>query len=399
MKVKKLVRSLLADRRGHAEQLPKSPIDWLTHPLARFFKIEALAGLVLLFFTLLALYLANSSWSSQYTALWQVQIGIQFGAFSIEHTLHDWINDGVMSLFFFLIALELKRELVWGELHTPKLAMLAVSAAFGGMVVPACVYLAFQNGESGQHGWGTVMATDTAFVIGCLALLGKRIPRSMRVFMLSLAIVDDIGAILVIAIGYSNGIEPFYVGASLIVVALVKIMSSLGIRSIFLFFVVGVLLWFFIGAAGIHPTVAGIMLGLMTPTTRWVSEARLHDIVHFLLTAPLSDSEADEQAHSQSIKTAELAAREALSPVERLEHMLHPWVGFVVMPLFAFANAGIPLAVDGMLGAITMAVFFGFVVGKPAGVFLFSWAALTQAVFLNLPFRLSTSAFCVRLSG
>ncbi|WP_164078400.1 Na+/H+ antiporter NhaA [Alteromonas facilis] len=144
MKVKKLVRTLLADQRGNPEQLPKSPIDWLTHPPARFFKMEALAGLVLLF-ALLALYLANSSLSAQYIALWQVQIGIQLGSVSIEHTLHAWINDGVMTLFFFLIALELKREMVLGELHTPKLAILSVSAAFGGMVVPACVYLVLQN--------------------------------------------------------------------------------------------------------------------------------------------------------------------------------------------------------------------------------------------------------------
>lgn len=376
MKVKKIIRSLLANRRGNAEQLPQSPIDWITQPLSRFIQIEAAAGLVLLFFTLMALYLANSVFSEHFAAIWQIPIGLKIGPIILEHSLHDWINDAVMTFFFFVIALELKRELVLGELRKPKLAMMSVSAAVGGMVIPACLYLALQLGEPGQQGWGVVMTTDTAFVIGCLALLGKRIPKSMRVFMLSLAIVDDLGAILVIALGYGDAIDMFFVAAALLGIATVRFMALLGVRSILLFFVIGALVWLLVDASGIHPTVTGVVLGLMTPTIRWVSEERLHDIVNSLWVHTEGET-VTGQAHSKMLKTAESAAREALSPVERLEALLHPWVGFVVMPLFAFANAGIPLTVNEMPTPVTVAIFIGFVVGKPVGVCLFSWAAVT----------------------
>ncbi|RDV28940.1 Na+/H+ antiporter NhaA [Alteromonas aestuariivivens] len=390
MTLKKQLRSLLADKRGQAEQLPQSPIDWLSQPLARFLKIEAAAGLVLLFFTLLALYLANSSFSAHFVAWWETSIGFKVGSITIEHSLHTWINDALMTLFFFLIALELKRELVLGELRKPKLAMLSVAAAIGGMLVPACIYVFLQLGEPGQHGWGTVMATDTAFVIGCLALLGKRIPKSLRVFMLSLAIVDDLGAIIVVAIGYGNTIDLLNAGLALAGFAAIKLMSLLGIRSIVLFFIAGAFLWVLVDASGIHPTVTGVVLGLMTPTTKWVSDERLHNIVNALWAHPESGHKRDHHINTKLLKTAEAAAREALSPVERLELMLHPWVGFLVMPLFAFANAGIPLSLQEMSAAISMAVFIGFVVGKPLGICLFSWLAV-QCGLAERPSDLSWS--------
>ncbi|MCW9000115.1 MAG: Na+/H+ antiporter NhaA, partial [Kangiellaceae bacterium] len=198
--MKQMIESA-SSKRGHPTQLPKEYIDWIVQPITRFVKVEATAGVVLLFFTLLALSLANSPLSDTFASFWHISLGINLGDIVFERSLHGWINDAAMTLFFFLIALELKRELVLGELRNPRLAMLSISAALGGMLVPALVYLFFQYGEPGQRGWGTVMATDTAFVIGCLALLGRRIPKSLRVFMLSLAVVDDIGAIVVVAIG------------------------------------------------------------------------------------------------------------------------------------------------------------------------------------------------------
>ncbi|MBD3584910.1 Na+/H+ antiporter NhaA [Salinimonas sp. HHU 13199] len=376
MKLRTISKFLLAKSRGNAEQLPQSPIDWITQPLGRFFKIEAAAGLILLLFTLLALYLANSGFSSEFAALWKIPIGISIGSISFERSLHAWINDAVMTLFFFLIALELKRELVLGELRKPRLALLSISAAIGGMIVPASIYLLFQFGEVGQRGWGTVMATDTAFVIGCLALLGTRIPKSLRIFMLSLAIVDDLGAIIVVALGYGNNLDWLFIGCAFIGFALIKCMSSLGIRSLALFFAVGCVIWLFIDAAGIHPTVTGVVLGLMTPTSKWVNESKLYDIVN-ALWSPIATEQKNQHAfRSRLLKTAEAAAREALSPVERLEILLHPWVGFVVMPLFAFANAGIPLSNQDMPTSIILAIFFGFVLGKPAGICLFSWFAI-----------------------
>ncbi|MCC2617292.1 Na+/H+ antiporter NhaA [Aestuariibacter halophilus] len=395
MRIKKLTNWLVAESRGHAAQLPQSPVDWLTHPLGRFFKIEAAAGLVLLFFTLLALCLANSPLASDFAQLWRISIGINIGDMSFKRSLHAWINDAVMTLFFFLIALELKRELVLGELRKPRLALLSVSAAAGGMLVPAGIYILFQFGESGQHGWGTVMATDTAFVIGCLALLGQRIPKSLRVFMLSLAIVDDLGAIIVVALGYGKQLDAFYIVAALSGLAVIKAMSMMGIRSIALFFIAGGAIWLLVDASGLHPTVTGVVLGLMTPTTKWVSDDRLHSIMDSVVAYPLGDHWTGNSIDQKVLKTAEAAAREVLSPVERLELMLHPWVGFVVMPLFAFANAGIPLFINDSSSAIALAVFIGFVVGKPAGIFLFSWFAVKLKLALlpaDLPWLMIAGA-------
>jgi NhaA family Na+:H+ antiporter len=356
--------------------LPKEYIDLVVHPITRFVQVEAAAGFVLLLFTILALFLANSPLSEVFSNLWQVSVGINIGPIEFERSLHSWINDGVMTLFFFLIALELKRELVLGELRNPRLAVLSIVAAIGGMLVPALIYLFLQYGEPGQQGWGTVMATDTAFVIGCLALLGTRIPKSLRVFMLSLAVIDDIGAIIVVAIGYGSEIVWLPIGLALLGFMAVKAMAFLGIRSITLFFIVGGLIWLAVDASGIHPTVVGVILGLMTPTNKWVSDDRLHSIMACVVAYPPGDHWSGDTPDRKVLKAAESAAREALSPVERLELLLHPWVGFVVMPLFAFANAGVVVSGEHFIPSLTVAVCLGFVLGKPVGIFLFSWIAV-----------------------
>jgi Na+:H+ antiporter, NhaA family len=187
--------------------LPRELVDRLTKPFATFLRIEAAAGVVLLSFAVAAVVLSNSPWAEAFLQVWETRVGLEIGSLEFARSVRDWINDGLMTFFFFVVALELKRELVLGELSNPRMAALSMAAAVGGMLVPAAVYLALQAGRPGEGGWGTVMATDTAFVIGCLALLGKRIPQSLRVFMLSLAIIDDIGAILVVAIGYTQSIN------------------------------------------------------------------------------------------------------------------------------------------------------------------------------------------------
>ncbi len=377
--------------RGNSTQLPKEYIDGLTQPLLRFFQVEAAAGIVLLIFTLLALYLANSSLSESFSHFWDTSVGVNIGTLEFERTLHHWINDAVMTLFFFLIALELKRELVLGELHDPRVAMLSIFAAIGGMLIPALVYLFFQWGQPDQHGWGTVMATDTAFVIGCLALLGTRIPKSLRVFMLSLAIVDDLGAIIVVTLGYGSQIDWLAIALAVVGFSAVKAMALLGVRSITLFFMMGGGIWLAVDASGIHPTVTGVILGLMTPTTKWVSDDRLHTIMDCVVAYPRGDHWSGNTLDRRALRTAEAAAREALSPLERLEMLLHPWVGFVVIPLFAFANAGIPITVTDITAPLTMAVFFGLVLGKPIGVLLFSWIAVQLRIAIlpkELPWRM-----------
>ncbi|MGS0827685.1 Na+/H+ antiporter NhaA [Shewanella sp. 0m-8] len=373
------------DERGHPTQLPKEYVDWITQPITRFLHIEAAAGTVLLFFTLAALVLSNSIWAETFLSLWDVPVGITVGTIELTRSLREWINDALMTLFFFLIALELKREIILGELKTPRLAMLSISGAVGGMLVPALLYLSLQLDQPGQYGWGTVMATDTAFVIACLTLLGPRIPKSLRVFMLSLAIIDDIGAIIVVAVGYGEDIQLHYIGLAVIGFVLVKIMAVLGVRNIMLYFLVGGAIWLVVDASGMHPTVTGVILGLMTPTNRWVSEARLLTIIECVVPSHSIGKQGVFSVKRKVLKTAEAATREVLSPVERLEMLLHPWIGFVVMPLFAFANAGIPISLSEISASLFTAVFVGLAVGKPIGIILFCGLTVCTGLAIKPP--------------
>ncbi len=375
-------------------RLPWEPIDWIANPLGSFLAIEVASGGVLLFFTFAALIFSNSPWSHYYFSIWEMPVGIQIGFLDFTRSLSEWINDALMTLFFFLVALELKREMILGELKNPRIAALSVFAALGGMIVPATFYLILQSGQPGQIGWGTVMATDTAFVIGCLALLGSRIPQSLRIFMLSLAIVDDIGAILVVAIGYGSQINWIAITLAALGFFIVRGMALLGIRNIAIYFFMGGLIWLTIDTSGIHPTVTGVILGLMTPTRRWVSDKRLHEILDQVVPHALGGRQGSGNTDQRKeLQLVEAAARESLSPVEQLEIMLHPWVAFAIMPLFAFANAGAQLSLNNFEGSITLAVFAGLVLGKPIGILSFSWVALRTGIAVrqsDLDWRLLT---------
>jgi NhaA family Na+:H+ antiporter len=361
-------------------QLPREHIDRLRKPFAHFLGTAAAGGAVLLLFTLAALFLANSPWAHPFLSAWETHVGLQIGSLEFGRSLREWINDGLMTLFFFLVALELKRELVLGELNHLRMAALPIAGALGGMVVPAAIYLALQWDQPGESGWGTVMATDTAFVIGALALLGSRIPHSLRVFMLSLAIVDDIGAILVVAIGYSSHISWGALALGALGVALVRVTALVGFRGFPIYFLMGGFIWLAVDASGIHATVTGVILGLLTPARRWVSDDRLYAILNEVIAHPSGDYDSSGTRDRKTLQVAEIAARETLSPVERLELALHPWVGFFIMPLFAFANAGLPLSQGDLGSAVTLAVFVGFTVGKPVGILTFSWLALRVGI-------------------
>jgi NhaA family Na+:H+ antiporter len=356
-------------------QLPKEPIHWISKPLDRFIRIETSTASLLLLSTVISLIMANSPWSESFLSIWDLRLGIHLGNIEFSRPIHGWINDGLMTLFLFFVSLELKRELVFGELRQPKMAILPIAAALGGMLVPALCYLLLQAGKAGQNGWGTVMATDTAFVIGCLALFGKHIPQSLRIFMLSLAIIDDIGAILVVAIGYSNGITWTALALSVVGFILVYIIRKLGIRSIIIFFFIGALIWVSVDASGIHPTVTGVILGLMTPTERWISDKRLHKILEHMISYPSGEHWSENIEDRKALHMTEVASRETLSPVERLEILLHPWIGYLILPLFALANAGVVLSFSDLTNEVTLAVFLGFILGKPLGVFGFSFIA------------------------
>lgn len=366
-------------------QLPRGLIDRVTPPFVRFFRIEAAGGAVLLLFTITAIALANSPWSKVFLGFWDTPLGFQIGTVEFVRSFRAWINDGLMTLFFFLVALELKRELVLGEMRDPRMAALSVAAAIGGMLVPASIYLALQYGQPGQHGWGIVMATDTAFVIACLALLGSRIPHSLRVFMLFLAIVDDIGAILVVAIGYSGHLDWRMLVLALAGLAVLRLSARIGIRGMPIYFFIGVAIWLAIDASGIHATVTGVILGLMTPARRWVSDSRLYSILNQVIAHPANSQGSGNTRDRETLQSAEIAARESLSPIERLELTLHPWVSFVIMPVFALANAGLELSWGNAGQPVAVGVFLGFALGKPTGILLFTWLALRSGIATRPP--------------
>jgi Na+:H+ antiporter, NhaA family len=361
---------------ANSPDLPREMADRFTKPFARFVRIQASAGILLLLATLTALALANSPLSESFLRFWETSIGFYLGSLDFGRSLRHWINDGLMTFFFFVIALELKRELLLGELRDPRIAALPFAGALGGMIVPACLYFALMIGQPGAHGWGTVMATDTAFAIGCLALFGQRIWPSLRVFLLSLAIFDDVGAILIVAVSYGEALNWTALGLAALGLATVAGAARLGIRSVAIYFLLGGVIWICFDASGIHPTITGVILGLMTPTRVWVSDARLRAAFERVLSYPQGGRWSGNTTERRDLQQAGVAATEALSPLERLEMMLHPWVGFAVMPTFALANAGVTFTGGDVGEPVVAAIFVGLVFGKPAGVLAFTWFAV-----------------------
>jgi NhaA family Na+:H+ antiporter len=365
---------------GHTDRteklFPEEPIDAFLEPLGRFLHIESASGIILLAATITALVLANSPPSATFLAFWKKEVGFTFGSFQMHHSLQHWINDGLMTVFFYVIGLEVKRELVMGELRGLRQAALPIAAAIGGMVVPAGIYLALQLGTPAERGWGIPMATDIAFVVGCLAVLGPRIPNSLRVFLLSLAIADDIGAILIIAVGYTESISlvalAIGIGGIMVAIGLMKF----GLRNAGVYFFLMTFVWFAFHESGIHATVEGVIFGLLTPAKAWISEGRLNTIInksrHFLQGGGWRTAGERYAA----LRQVERAARKTVSPLERFETELHPWVGFLIMPIFALANAGVAIEISDFTDPVAVAIGLGLFAGKPIGIVLFSWLAV-----------------------
>ncbi len=370
--------------------LPVEPIDRLVEPIVRFLRIESASGVVILLATVAALVLANSPASEIFALFWQTPVGFSFGTFELHHPLKHWINDGLMVIFFFVVGLEVKRELVLGELQDFRVAALPLAAAVGGMVAPAALYLGAQWGEPGLSGWGIPMATDIAFVVGCLALLGPRVPSSLRIVLLSLAIADDVGAILVIAIGYSSDLHWSALGWGVFGLGLVILLQRLGVRSVPIYVLLGVESWFGFHESGIHSTIAGVLLGLLTPAKPLVSPKRFTQFSSQFGGFLHGEGWRDAHQRQAALQSVRRVAREATSPVERLEATLHPWVSFVIMPLFAFANAGVPLEPGAFTDSVATAVLIALCIGKPLGVLLLSWLAVRSGT-ARLPDGISWS--------
>ena len=341
-------------------------------PLTDFLHAEASGGVVLVIATVVALVWANSPWGDAYDDLWHTDISFTLGSYTLAFDLKHWVNDALMTIFFFVVGLEIKRELVQGELRDPRRAALPAFAALGGMVVPALIYTIAIGGGSGGEGWGIPMATDIAMAVGLVALLGSRVHPSLKLFLLALAIVDDIGAIIVIAVFYSGSVDFVMLALAAAAVVGMLVLRRLGVWWMPAYVVLGVGLWLAMHEAGVHATLAGVVCGLLAPTVPHVSR----DLVD---ADDLLDLSSVEAAHRTVVQ-----ARSTVSVVEWLEHKLHNWSSFVIVPVFALANAGVDLG-GGVIGdaagsRLTLAVILGLVIGKPVGITLASWLAVRLGV-------------------
>jgi Na+:H+ antiporter, NhaA family len=348
-------------------------------PLEQFLRIEASSGIVLLGAALFALVMANSPWAENYLAFWHTPVGLTLGTFHFEKSIEWLVNDALMVIFFFVVGLEIKREMIAGELSEIRRATLPVVAALGGMVVPAFFYVAVANQNETRSGWGIPMATDIAFAVGILALLGKRVPPALRVLLLALAVIDDLGAIVVIAVFYSSGIAWFgFAIAGLGLLGIVA-MQRFGVRSKILYIAPAVVAWAGIAASGVHPTIAGVIIGLMTPSVAWLGADGFAKSVGQQLNELGHASGTNAHELSEILGQIDLARREAISPLESLIEHLHPWVAYAIMPIFALANAGVSLSgiENSRSSSLVMAgIALGLVFGKPLGIFLACFLAV-----------------------
>ena len=363
---------------------PAPPDSRFLRPFAAYAKNEAASGVFLIAAALIAIFLANSPWSQQFFDFWQIRFHISLGDIELDKPIILWINDGLMAIFFFLVGLEIKREFLVGELASPRRAALPIFAALGGMAVPAMLFALFNLGHPSIRGWGVPMATDIAFALGVLNLLGPRVPLALKVFLAAVAIVDDIGAVLVIAIFYSGEIQWHLLGFGGLVFGGLILLNRLGIRNPLAYFVPGVILWVLFLKSGVHATVAGVLVAMTIPArvhlnpSAFAEEAReaLAEFEHGSTSQELAVM--NESQHS-AVHELEEACERVQMPLQRIEHALQPYVSFLIMPLFALANAGVLLKPDTVsaLGQPTsLGILAGLILGKPIGIVLASWLAV-----------------------
>jgi len=356
-------------------------IDALLKPFNSFIHRESTAGIFLLVCSVAALVLANSPWSDAYHHLWEYEFSIGFAGHVVSNSLHHWISDGLMAMFFFVVGLELKREIMGGELSSPKNAILPLAAAVGGMVFPALIYACFNYGKPSMSGWGIPMATDIAFALGVLSLLGNRVPLSVKIFLTALAIADDLGAVLVIALFYTSEISTINLTTGAVFMIVLLTANYLGVRSTLFYGIVGIGgLWLAFLMSGVHATVAGVLAALTIPARTKIDEVgfarRLRSYVGEFERIPPNNVSLLESEQLHVVEKIKSLTKAAGTPLQQLEHALHPVVLFVVMPVFALANAGISFEGVSFQGAVTsasMGVFFGLLVGKFIGVVGTSW--------------------------
>jgi NhaA family Na+:H+ antiporter len=339
-------------------------------PIVRFLHVEAAGGILLLLATMAALVWANSPWRAGYEALWSTELRMELGSFEFAEDVGHVVNDFLMAIFFFVVGMEIKREVVVGELRDRRAAALPAMAALGGMVVPATIFLVFNFGGDGVDGWGVPMATDIAFALAVVALLGSRVPPPVKVILLALAIVDDLGAIAVIAIFYTESISVSWLVAAVVLIAGMGILHRSSVMYVPLLLAGGLGVWLAVYKSGVHATIAGVALGLLMPARPRLDDAGAEQIVDTLENR--SDLDASE------VRATAAAIKASVSECDRAIDALHPWTSYVIVPLFALANAGIVLSANAFSSpsAVFVGVFLGLVVGKLVGVASLAWLAV-----------------------
>ena len=339
-------------------------------PLVRFLHVEAAGGMLLVLASVAALAWANSPWQASYESFWSTSIRIEIGPYLFEEDLLHVVNDLLMAVFFFVVGMEIKRELVVGDLRDRRAVGFPAVAALGGMVVPALIYTAFNAGEGGVDGWGIPMATDVAFALGVVALLGRRVPASVKVLVLTLAIVDDIGAIVVIAVFYTDDLRLQLLLVAVGLALVVHLMHRVNVTARPLLVAVGLGLWIAVYESGVHATIAGVVLGLLTPARPMQTELEADEVVDVLENRP--------ELHAEDVRAMSRLIRGSVSACDRLIDALHPWTSYIIVPIFALANAGVALSSDTFAdpSAVLVGVTAGLVVGKLVGVVSFSWLAV-----------------------
>ncbi len=361
----------------------------LTRPFQRFVHLEASSSLLLLIMTITALVWANSPFHHGYEHLKHLPLSLGVGDFELSLPLEAWVNDALMAIFFFVVGLEIKRELVHGELSTRARAMLPVLGALGGMVVPASIYAAIHWGGPALHGWGIPMATDIAFAVAALSVFGSRVPAGLKVFLLALAIADDLGAVAVIAVFYTADLSLAWLGLAVLGLGLTFSMNLAGVRSYLPYLLAGGAVWLATLYSGVHATVAGVALGFLTPSapedpTQETLVKRGMGAVDRLRRLVAEQEDHGGHERHRVLRELQNVGRSALSPLDHLTNLLHPWVAFGIMPLFALTNAGVAFEAstlaDPQAQRVGIAVALGLLIGKPIGVSLFSWVAVRLGI-------------------
>jgi NhaA family Na+:H+ antiporter len=359
-------------------------LDQFLRPFEEFFKSQVAGGIVLIGVTILALMLANSPWSDGYFHLWELTLTIGIPPFALSKPLHYWINDGLMAVFFFVVGLEVKREFLAGELAGARKAALPIAAALGGMLVPALFFILVGPSGLQARGWAIPMATDIAFALGVIALLGDRVPRSLAIFLTALAIVDDLGAVLVIALFYTGELQLVALATATALLVVLAVGNRFGIKTPNFYALVGLLLWIALLKSGIHATVAGVLIGMTIPVRPRHSHEQFLAEAEKLVTNYRAKRTIPgpflQEEKLGTLLALEHACHNAMSPLQRMEHEMHHWVIFGVMPVFALANAGITLDLHELTTAVshpvTLGIACGLLLGKPLGITLFAWLAV-----------------------